>query len=259
MRLALRLALLATFGAGELPPHPLKKENCAELDARLDQTIRNSTEAIRQGQSARLYLVRGSTYVLRNRIGDALADFDKLIELAPEQAPHLWQRGIALYYAERYLESARQFESYHTVDNVDRENGIWRFLAQARVMGIEKARAQLLEYAKDDRPPFPDLYEMYRGRKSAEAVLERIEAATPAGRNRESQLFYAHLYIGMLADVQNELERAERHLRAAVANPSGQSSEGGPGYMWQVARLDYERLRQRLSKKAADKPERKRP
>jgi hypothetical protein len=46
------------------------------------------------------------------RFAESAAGFDTLVTLVPEQAPYLWQRGIALYYAKRYDDCRRQFESH---------------------------------------------------------------------------------------------------------------------------------------------------
>ena len=42
-------------------------------------------------------------------LGDA--DFDTFLRLVPNQKPFHWQRGIALYYAGRFAEGKRQFDS----------------------------------------------------------------------------------------------------------------------------------------------------
>ena len=42
------------------------------------------------------------------RIPESVAGFDRLAKMVPREAPELWQRGIALYYANRYADSPRQ-------------------------------------------------------------------------------------------------------------------------------------------------------
>ena len=44
-------------------------------------------------------------------IPGAIESYNKVIELQPESKPHLWQRGLALYYAEDFEEGKLQFES----------------------------------------------------------------------------------------------------------------------------------------------------
>ena len=59
---------------------------------------------------------------------DAAADgFDQVAELLPQQAPHLWQRGMALL-RERFADCIEQFESHRTV-NPRRREPRWHYIA----------------------------------------------------------------------------------------------------------------------------------
>src|SRR5262245_23425320 len=74
------------------------------------------------------------------RIRESAAEFDQLARLVPDQAPQLWQRGIALYYAGRYEDCRAQFESHRTVNPNDVENAAWHFLCVARAESPQQAR-----------------------------------------------------------------------------------------------------------------------
>ena len=100
-----------------------------------------------------------------------------MVELDPKIAPSHWRRGIAYFYAKKYKQAANQFEIYHTFDDVDRENGIWRFFSQAKAYGLKKAREGLLKYEKDDREPFPDVYRLFAEEITPEQILDRIRDA----------------------------------------------------------------------------------
>lgn len=239
---ALLALTLAELEAEESQP-PLSDAQRERLREALDERIAKLSEQIRESPDAiHLYSARGTAYFHRGRFEESLADFDKMIELDSELSPSHWRRGIALYYAERYKESARQFEIYHTFDNIDRENGIWRYLAQVKAYGVERAREDLLKYEKDDREPFPDLYAMFAGDLEPDDVLARIRSAEIGDTERQKRFFYARLYLGLYAYTLDDPRAAEDHLRAAVANPWGQKASGGPGYMWHVARVHYNLL-----------------
>ena len=75
---------------------------------------------------------RGEEHFKLGHIDQALADFDKFIALAPNQAAYLWQRGIACYYAGRFEEGRKQFELHRTVNPNDVENAVWHFLCVAQ-------------------------------------------------------------------------------------------------------------------------------
>ncbi len=187
------------------------------------------------------YSARGDAHLFLGEFPEAVADFEKMIALDPAQdAPH-WRLGIAYYFAGDFAKSARQFEKYHPFDGRDRENGIWKFLAQVKTDGSEKARAEMLVYTRFDREPFPSLYEMFAGKKTPDEVLAEIEKKGLA--DKEGVAFFANYYCGLGEEMLGHRARALELLQKAVASPLGRGAPGGPGYMWQVARLHWERLR----------------
>ena len=130
---------------------------------------------------------RAVTDFLGGRLAESVAGFDTLARIDPGQAPQLWQRGIALYYAGRYKDCRLQFESHRTVNPNDVENAAWHFLCVARGESVQAARAALLPVGPDSRAPMRQVYEMFRG------TLKPDEVLAAAGSRPESQ-FYAHLY-----------------------------------------------------------------
>ena len=187
-----------------------------------------------------LYSRRGDRHLFLGEFAAAVADFEQMIALDPTlDAPH-WRLGIAYYFTGQFAQSARQFEKYHAHENRDRENGLWKFLADVRTLGLARARAGMLVYTRFDREPFPSLYALFAGRQTTAAVLADLKtrgvAADPAA------LFFAHYYAGLNEAVLGRRPEALALLHAAVASPWGRTAEGGPAYMWQVARLHYESL-----------------
>lgn len=227
----------------------------ARLHARLDGEIAELTAKIGKAPgSIELYSRRGDAYFFRSRFAEAVGDFDKMIALKPDLEASHWRRGIACFYAGRYKDAAAQFERYHSFDNVDRENGIWRYLSQVKSVGREEARKGLLKYQKDDREPFPDVYRLFAGEMTGARILERIARAKISDDERAKQLFYAELYIGLNEFVDGHLESAEAHLGKAVENRWGENAGGGPGWMWQVGRIHYDLLRDARRKKGDNSP-----
>ena len=84
---------------------------------------------------------RGSERFMLGQIAESIADFDRYLQLRPDQEPWHWKRGISYYYAGRYDEGRRQFEGYQTVDDNDVENAVWRYLCMARSAGRCRRRA----------------------------------------------------------------------------------------------------------------------
>jgi lipoprotein NlpI len=182
-------------------------------------------------QSPRALLDRAVAEFSKGRISESVAAFDELARLAPGEAPYLWQRGIALYYAGRYKDCRAQFESHRTVNSDDVENAAWHFLCVARADSPKAARAALLPVGPDSRVPMREIYEMFRGATTADAVL-KAAGARPQGR------FYAHLYVGLYSEAIGDQARAREQI-ALAAQP--QFADAG-GYMHMVAVVHLARL-----------------
>lgn len=228
---------------------PLPVARTAELKKSLEKALDDaSSQVSAKPESLSGYSRRGDAYFFLGRFPEAVADYDKMIELDPGQSASHWRRGIALFYAQRYKDAAAQFESYHSFDQVDRENGIWRYLSQHRAYGREKAREGLLKYQKDDREPFPAVYKLFAGTIMPDQILDEITKADLSKTDREMRLFYAHLYIGLNYTVEDEPAKAREHLVLATRNSWGPTAGYGPNYMWHVGRLHEELLRKRSSK-----------
>ena len=175
-------------------------------------------------------LDRAVSDFLSGRIAESVTGFDMLAKMEPASAPQLWQRGIALYYAGRYRDCRLQFESHRTVNPNDVENAAWHFLCVARAESAERARAALLPVGPDARAPMRQVYEMYRGALTPDAVM------SAAGTRPEAQ-FYAHLYIGLYADALGNASEALEHIRAAADDRYAMG-----GYMHSVAKIHLARL-----------------
>lgn len=239
---------------GSADDHPLADEERTRLEREFDEAVARETKVIEANpKEIQAYSRRGDARFFRGDFKGALADFDRMNELEPGQSAQHWRRGIACFYAGEYGKAATQFEAYHSHDDVDRENGIWRFLSQAKAYGVEKAREGLLKYAKDDREPFPSVYRLFAGGTTPEKILDEIRSARVEERERESRLFYANLYIGLDFAVASKTDQAERNLREAVANRWARGAGYGPAWMWQVGRLHYESILRARQKPAAGK------
>lgn len=188
-------------------------------------------------ESVDLYSRRGDVLFFLGKFAESAADYDKMVQLNAALDAEHWRRGIAWFYAGEYEKAAGQFERYHSFDNVDRENGIWRYLCQRKAVGQEKAREGLLKYEKDDREPFGDVYKLFQGTITAEALLDKIHKAEISDGERQKRLFYAELYVGLNESVEDRPESAQKHLRSAADNPWPQKAGYGPYYMAQVARV----------------------
>ena len=200
-----------------------------QLDPLLKQTVlgQASKEHVRN-LAARTFQTRGEHHFRHGRIAQSITDFDRQIELQPDQEAHHWQRGIAYYYAGEFEKGARQFELHRTVNPQDVENAAWHLLCAARVPGgsIEKARKSLIPVASDSRVPMAQIQLLFSGKVSPDDVSK-------AGQNSGGTAkFYADLYVGLYYEVMGDDNQARRYIRLAAENPSARGS-----YMGDVARV----------------------
>lgn len=140
--------------------------------------------------------------------------FDQLVLAVPGAEPELWQRGLALYYANRFQDGRRQFELHRTVNPNDVENPAWHFLCVARLEGIEGARGKLLPVGEDSRVPMKEILDFYAGRCEPVAVLAAAEKGE--GEAQKNQLCYAHLYLGLYYEAAGDAVKAREHIAQAA-------------------------------------------
>lgn len=163
---------------------------------------------------------------LAGRVAESVVLFDRVAKQAPDTAPELWQRGIALYYVGRYGDCRAQFESHRRVNPNDVENPAWHFLCVARAETPARARAALLPVGPDQRSPMREVYQMFQGTLTPARVLEA------AGDSLSAQ-FFAELYVGLYYEATGDQRRALEHLKASASDRFARAG----GYMHTVAKL----------------------
>jgi lipoprotein NlpI len=174
---------------------------------------------------------RAMEYFRMARMTEAIADFDKLAKLHPEREAELWQRGIAYYYAGEFEKGRKQFETHQGVNQQDVENAVWHLLCVAKIEGFEKARAQLIKISDDKRVPMKQIHAVFAGTAQPEDVIKAAQAGEPNGEQLQDRLFYAHLYLGLFEEARGNVAASLEHMRKAAGEYSQKH------YMGDVARV----------------------
>ena len=146
------------------------------------------------------------------------AAFDQVIKLAPNAAPQLWQRGLSLYYAERFADGRAQFELHQTVNGNDVENAAWHFICVVKVDGLGKARKAFIPIIGDARVPMREIHALFAGSGTAEAVMKAADADGMPTEAERDQLCYAHLYLGLFYEATGDAALAKKHMRLAAVD-----------------------------------------
>ena len=202
---------------------------------RYDDAVRDLSAALKlDSTNASLWQARGEVNFKSGHFKESVADFDRVIQLNPAQAPHHWQRGISLYYAGRFTDGRKQFELHQSVNPDDVENAVWHFLCAARERGNTNARNSMIRVGPDGRVPMPEIYALFGGSGSVDQVLSAAQPA--AGTRQQSAPFYAHLYLGLYFDALGNPSKAREHLGKAV------NEFGAEHYMGDVARVHFRKL-----------------
>jgi len=222
----------------ELQVEKLNTELIESLTKQLKQKERIDPVA---ADAVNQYSARGDVLMFLGEFDKAEADYLTMVKMKPDLDASHWRLGIAMFFANHPKQAAAQFDKYNSFDNIDRENGIWRYLSHYRAFGKDEARRQLLRYEKDDRPPFKEVYRLFDGSLTAEEVLKAIPD-DPAAASRDSRLFYSHLYIGMSQVVEGKTDDAKISLQTATLNLWPRKAGYGPHYMWHIGRLQYREL-----------------
>ena len=78
-------------------PEPSPAALCAlyQLDRQYERALQRCTEALGDGEDAEVYSNRGSAYLMIDEIDRAISDFDRAIQLEPDNAIRYYNRGIA--------------------------------------------------------------------------------------------------------------------------------------------------------------------
>lgn len=215
-------------------------ENAMRLEdtGRLQQSLAAYNAWLKSNpQDANALARRGGVFF---KLGDnerALVDFDRSIAVEPRLTPYLWQRGISLYYAERWDDCLEQFVSHRAVNPNDVENAAWHFLCAARKHRVETAQNLLLPVGPDQRVPMSAVYQLYQGRAETTFVLDQARALERGPISH--RLFYAHLYVALWHEAHGRPDQVLSHLRSAV-------EQTFPHYMGDVARVHLAWLEEAL-------------
>jgi lipoprotein NlpI len=208
----------------------------AQMIASFEKELAALDDAIGKGPATvAQYSRRGDLRMFLGKFEEAVPDYEQMVELDPTQEAKHWRLGIAYYLSGDFEKSAKQFETYYQNDKTDRETGLWHFLAVAGMDSIVGAQSRMLKFEEKDRDPFPQIYELYLGRINAEEFFRELYDA--GFSTKPDAMFFARLYAGIFEEINGRAEPAAKYLRMAHESPWGRAATGGPGYMWQIARL----------------------
>jgi lipoprotein NlpI len=160
----------------------------------------------------------GMSAFANNKVEESVAIYDSIIEADPRKKPFLWQRGLSLYYVERYKDGAEQFKTDVAVNPNDTEEQIWHLLCLAKTEGVgslDAARLQKLTVGKDRRPVMRVVQKLFLGETGSEKELIALAADTDS---KDGEKFYAALYLSLYYESMNDVKSSKDWMTNAVGS-----------------------------------------
>lgn len=190
-----------------------------------------------QPAQARSAVREGMEAFAAGKVEEAIQLYDSVMSANPASKPYLWQRGLALYYAERFADGAEQFASDVAVNPNDTEEQIWHLLCLAQVKGgLSAARPYKLNVGTDRRPVMRVVQQLFlNGDQKDESQLESI-----ANNGDLPSRFYAALYLSLYFESLGDVGRSETWMREAIATDYARGG-GRRDPMVELAQVAYER------------------
>lgn len=174
------------------------------------------TDVIEQKPAdARYHMLQADIRFMQCKINEAIESYDEVIRLKPDQQPFMWQRGLALYYAERFADGKAQFESHQTVNKADVENAVWHLMCSVKAGdSVETARKNMIPIEGDARIPMPEIYEVFAGRMNPDQVVSAAAESDDIQRSLYYSFLYNGLYYEMIGEQVKSIEAIEKATKA---------------------------------------------
>jgi hypothetical protein len=109
------------------------KRKAAQASSMLYSSSTNSVTGADTNLSGRQLVFQGMEAFRAGQLTESIQLFDQAAIVQPSMQPFLWQRGISLYYADKFDLASRQFQTDVTVNPLDVEEIVWDIACQLRM------------------------------------------------------------------------------------------------------------------------------
>lgn len=173
----------------------------------------------------------GMNLFKKGSISESIQAFDEAIKRDHSLEPFMWQRGISLYYDDKYKDCSEQFRKDVAVNPNDIEEVVWAYFCDAKEMQNEdEAKKRMIQLSQpDSREVMKLVYDVVRGIKSEDDLSAYGNRFKPSS----ASYFYSQLYLALIAEARHDPEASQAHIQSAVESEYGRISSD---YMTAVAR-----------------------
>ena len=145
----------------------------------------------------------------KGEIAESVLDFDKAIELDGNLAPYLWQRGLALYFNEKYDQCSDQFKKDLLVNPKDTEETVWEYICRSENFPETNQKFMLKQINNDKRPIMRSVYMLFNNEITPEELDNFGSKGDP------SSYFYSRLYLALYSHTTKNDTKALFYIRDA--------------------------------------------
>ncbi|MGZ9897619.1 lipoprotein NlpI [Shewanella gaetbuli] len=171
-----------------------------------------------QPNLADAYNFLGIYYTQEGEFESAYDSFDGVLELAPDYDYAYLNRGIALYYGERYELAVNDLQAFYDRDPSDGYRALWLYLMSAH-QDVEVATQALAQH----RMGLPDkawssvLIDFYLGKLSKDEVFQAAKVGLNQPKEYAERLCEAYFYLGKKAQELGQYQDAANYYRLTLA------------------------------------------
>lgn len=171
-----------------------------------------------QPDLADAYNFLGIYYTQEGEFESAYEAFDGVLELAPEYDYAYLNRGIALFYGERYELAVNDLQAFYDRDPTDGYRALWLYLMASQIEE-PKALAALSEHRKQ----LPNsawasmLIDHYLGTMSKADLFAAAKVDLKQPKEYAERLCEAYFYLGKRAEQLGQYQDAANYYRLTLA------------------------------------------
>lgn len=171
-----------------------------------------------QPNLADAYNFLGIYYTQEGEFESAYEAFDGVLELAPEYDYAFLNRGIALFYGERYELAVKDMQTFYQRDPNDGYRSLWLYLmssqidAEAALVALGNQREQLEEKAWSSV-----LIDYYLGKLTKKQLFATAKVGLNQPKEYAERLCEAYFYLGKRAEELGLYQEAANYYRLTLA------------------------------------------
>jgi lipoprotein NlpI len=171
-----------------------------------------------QPNLADAYNFLGIYYTQEGEFESAYEAFDGVLELSPEYDYAFLNRGIALYYGERFELAVKDMQEFYQRDPSDGYRALWLYLMSSHIdnqnalttLGLQ--RTQLADNAWSST-----LIDYYLGKKTKDQLFTAAKVGLEQPKEYAERLCEAYFYMAKRADELGQYQEAANYYRLTLA------------------------------------------